>query len=412
MAHVIVPPYQAPDEPGQFAQAYGLSMPASMQPRIDQDVLRSMVRHGWFDFYEDPPPDPLPESYEDIPGMSAGLLIQPLYYGLAAVSLWVSQPADLESAYVHLRVLSVLLSITTLIIGWAGSRLLLGEEIALGATTIAVLHPQFLLASISVNADALLNVFGAFVWWQAARVVTRHRRSMSIALMVIGGVAAMFTKRVGMVLIGIALVVACASSLVNRNWRVTSKHVAVAAAVAVVAVLVWASGLVGVILNALPPHWSQPFRIVRLPENTAFAEAINFARMTLDYFWLIGGWLRFQPPATWLWVARIAVLGGLIGAVVVLIESRALRPRLFLAWLFVVAQLAAMFVGAFLTVRVAPQARYLFPAFIPITVVLYVGLKRTVPLDLRRYLPALILAVLVLLDVTGFTTVHIPTYVD
>ena len=75
---------------------------------------------------------------------------------------------------------------------------------AAGALAIGALHPQFLLASISVNADVLVNFWGAFVWWQAARVMTGHRRAVSIILMLVGAVAAIFTKRIGMILLGVA----------------------------------------------------------------------------------------------------------------------------------------------------------------------------------------------------------------
>ena len=415
VANAIVPPWQGPDEPGHFATTYVLSLPADMQQGVQGGVLQSMVRHRWWVFYDDPPPDPLPTSFDRVIGRELGLgtLAQPLYYSLGAVALRVSQPADLDTAYYHLRVLGVLLAVITLAFGWAGTRLLFGPEVAAGASAIAALHPQFLLAAITVNADALLNVWGAFVWWQAARVVTGHRRDFSIVLMLVGAVAALFTKRIGMVLVGVAVVVAVASLFASRTWRVTRRDALLMTIIAIVgAAVLFAGGLLfREQVNALWLYWSDAFRPRSSLEDATLPEAFRFARMTVDYFWLIAGWLRFQPPESWLWIARVLILGGMAGAAVALIQSRTERRPLSIAWLFVMAQVTTMLVTVFWLAPSAPQARYLFPVFIPITVLLYVGLRRAVPRTFHRHWPAVLVVILAMLDVTGFTTVHIPTYI-
>jgi hypothetical protein len=152
---------------------------------------------------------------------------------------------------------------------------------------------------------------------------------------------------------------------------------------------------------------------VRRPLDQATAsEALRFLRMMVDYFWLIGGWLQFQPPKSWLWVARVLVVGGIAGAALVFVQSRGDRTRQAVAWFFVMVQVIATLVVVFwITTPNAPQARYLFPAFVPITVLLYIGLRRLAPGAIRQYWPAVLVVSLALLDLTGFTTVHIPTYV-
>jgi hypothetical protein len=133
--------------------------------------------------------------------------------------------------------------------------------------------------------------------------------------------------------------------------------------------------------------------------------------MTVDYFWLIGGWLRFQPPEPWLWAARTLVVGGMAGALLAWFEARPEDRRLWVPWIFVLAHVSAMLVVVFWTIPSAPQARYLFPVFAPITVLLYVGLRRVVPHALRARWPAWLVVALVVLDVTAFTAVHLPVYV-
>jgi hypothetical protein len=411
VASAIVPPWQGPDEPGHFALAYTLALPLELQ--VEAGVLQSMVRHRWWTLYDDPPPDPLPKAFEYVNGIGGGSLAQPMYYFIGAVFLNASRPGDLDTAYYHLRFLSVLLAIVTLAAGWAGTRLLFGAEVAAGAAAIAALHPQFLLVALSVNPDALLNLCGAAVWWQAARVATGHRRGFSAVLMLVAAIVAVFTKRIGIALVGIACVVLLATFLESRTWRITRRDAILVAVVGVAgATLLLAAGLFfeGQV-TALKLLWADAITIRRPLEQATLAEVFRFGRMTVDYFWLIAGWLRFQPPDLWLWIARVLILGGVAGAAVALIESRTEHSRLWIAWLFALAQLAVMLVAVFWVAPSAPQARYLFPVFVPITVLLYVGLRRLVPRRFEAQWPVALVVLLLMLDVTGFTTVHLASYV-
>jgi hypothetical protein len=413
IAHAIVPPWQGPDEPGHFSRAYQVGLPMKLQSVADAEILQSMVRHGWWALYEDPPPQQL-KAIQDVYGLGIGTLAYPLYYSIAGVVLRVSRPADVDTAYTHLRFLSVVLAAVTLMLGWAGSRVLLGPEVALGSTAIGMLHPQFLLSAISVNADALLFTCGAFVWWQAARAITGHRRDLSVALMLVGSVAAMFAKRWGLVLIGTAAAVAVAAFYVNRTHRFGRRDVLLMSGVGIAGAAVVAAAWL--LFQEQVVYWKymliDVFTIRRPLDQATASEALRFLRMAVDYFWLIGGWLQFQPPKSWLWVARVLVVGGLVGAAVVFLESRGDRTRQAVAWFFMMVQVIAMLVVVFwITTPSAPQARYLFPAFVPITVVLYIGLRRLVPSAIHRYWPAVLVVLLALMDFTGFTTVHIPTYV-
>ena len=197
-------------------------------------------------------------------------------------------------------------------------------------------------------------------------------------------------------------------------WRLTRRDAVVKGIIGglvATAVLVAAGLVFEAQLETLLYIWRDAFTVRRPLAEATLSEAFRFVRMTIDYSWLIAGWLKFPPPEWWLWVARVLVAGGIAGAAVVLVESRAVRPRLSIAWLFVAAQVVVMLGVVFWTVRTAPQARYLFPVFAPITVLLYVGLQRVVPRALHRAWPAILVGILALMDVTGFTTVLIPAYV-
>jgi hypothetical protein len=195
----------------------------------------------------------------------------------------------------------------------------------------------------------------------------------------------------------------------TRAW--TRRSASVVAATGIVgAALLLAAALIFGRADIWGAFWMNALTVRRPIESATFQEGFRFLRMTVDYFWLIGGWLRFQPPEAWIWIARAVILCGIGGAAVVTIESPADRRLLALPGLFVGAQVAAMLYGVFWTIPSAPQARYLFPVFAPITALLYVGLRRGSPEALRPYWPAALVLLLVALDITGFTTVHIPTY--
>ena len=409
VANAIVPPWQGPDEPAHFALAYNLLTTTSMEDQVRVEVLQSMVHHRWWALYDDPPPERLGDAANT---MGWGTLSQPLYYSIAGGVLKVSRPSSLEAAYYHLLILGVILAVLTLAAGWAGTRLLFGPEVAAGAAAIGALHPQFLLASITVNADVLVNLWGATVWWQGARALSGQRRDLSLILMFIGAAAAVFTKRIGAVLFFIAIPVAVATLLAGRTGRVTWQDALRMSVVPIVglAIVMSVRGLFPEETGRLGQYW----RNVYGPESTLGdalrADGLRFGRMTTDYFWLIGGWLRFQPPTPWLWAARILTAVGITGAVIELVRPRNGRAPLSMAWWFVITQVTAMLATVLWLDPSAPQARYVFPVFVPITVVLYVGLRRLVP---RRFEPqslAALVAVLMVLDVTGFATVHLAAY--
>ena len=161
----------------------------------------------------------------------------------------------------------------------------------------------------------------------------------------------------------------------HRTWRITRRDVLLVSAVAALGagtlmVIAWAFREQVALLWV---YWRDAFTPRTSLADATGSEAFRFGRMTVDYFWLIAGWLRFQPPTSWLWVARLLIIGGIAGAVIELITGPTPRAPLAIAWLFVIAQLTAMLATVFWLAPSAPQARYLFPVFVPITVLLCSG---------------------------------------
>ena len=416
LASAIVQPWQGPDEPTHFVLAQLLAKPDGHTEAADlaaqREVLASMARHRWWEPYGGRSPEPPPTRFApDVPRLGGGTYSEPLYYGLSAAVLRVTQPEGLESAYRRLRVLSIVLSVATLALAWAGTRLLFGPAVALGASTVAALHPQFVLTAIAVNPDALANLVGAFMWWQVARVVRRRRPGMSLVCVLIAAAAALLTKRSAVPLAAVAIVIVATSLFAPHAVRLTRQFGLL---------MLSALGVCGVVvlgawsefeepIRALAMFWRQGLDIRRPFDAALFPQALVYARLSIDYVWLVAGWLRFPAPEPWLWVPRTLTVAGFAGAAVLLIRSPMLRRPLSIAWLFVVVQTVIVIGWGFLTLS-SPQGRYLFPVIAPATALLWLGLTQLAPARFRPYAAPILIAIVAGLDVTGFTAVLIPAY--
>jgi hypothetical protein len=413
----LIPPWQGPDEPVHFVTAYVLTKPSTIsETEVQRDVLRSMARYHWWDAFGTPTPDPLPQSFYNEPrrGFRDSDLSEPLYYSLGASVLRVTRAASVESAYYQLRGLGVVLAVAALVMGWAGTRLLFGPAIATGALALAALNPQFLLSAITVNPDSLVIVCGGFAWWQAARIVMGRRRALSLILLLIAAGAGILTQRLAVPLAGVALLIAGGVALAGvstlHHWSSRDAGRAIAAlgilaAVAATAVLTYEEPF-----RIVSDSWQSALTVTRPVEEITVSRLLQFFREAIDNTWLIAGWLRFRAPEPWYWIPRVLTLAGLFGAAVAVSQSRMLRLRLSLAWLFLVAQTIAIFFVVILVYGTGPQGRYFFPVIAPITVLLYVGLTRCVPASLRQYVPVALVALLAVMDVTGLTMVLMPVY--
>ncbi len=412
IADRVVPPWQGPDEPTHFVLSYVLTLPREVQRRgVETQVLDAMDRHGWWELYGREKKYPVPW-FDGVEGLGSGTLEHPLYYGIAAATLTVTRPHDLDTAYRHLRALSVVLSALALLLGWTGARHLLGAEAALAATALAALNPQFLLAAITVNADALLNALGALLWWQTTRSFANDRRAVSLILILLTGVAAALTKRLGVVLFVVASLMVVQSLATTRHWRASRRSLLLtlfAAGLAVVTVLV-AWSLFDRQFEQLLVTWRDAVTVRQPLQETTAADAITTTTSMVDYWWLIAGWLRFPAPEAWMWIARAITVVGLAGAAAALFDASGREQRLWVPWLFVTSHVAAVAAVTLWTVQAAPQGRYLFPVIVPTCVLIYAGTARVVPAPAHRYWPMCLVAVVAALDISGLALVLIPAY--
>ena len=417
-ANSLIPIWQGPDEPTHFVVTRLLSAPGQDRVELEGRILASMARHGWWTAYREPTPDPVPRSFAEVRGHLAdnvprGSLGLPAYYVVGAAALRLAPSMDLESQYMLLRAVSLILSIAALLCGWAGTRLLFGDAVGAAAVSIAALHPQFLLSALSVNPDALVNLCGAVMWWQAAVLHQEHGRRPAIPLLLIAGAAvvAIFSKRNGAPLGVIALALAAIAAwpylrTLNRRRAMTAAAAALAAAAVVLfGIAAWYPSLV----QQAGDYWRNAIIVRRSPAMIASPQGYEFLKSSIDTAWLVAGWLRFPAPEWWLWITRVMTLAGLLGAFYAWLRRGSLARPMSLAWMFVALQVVPLVVLAFLLLSV-PQGRYLFAVFMPVSTLLVVGIHSCVPARARVAVLAVLVVAFASLDAIGLASVLIPAY--
>jgi hypothetical protein len=425
-ADAVIPPWQGPDEPTHFALTKLVSLggdAASARPALEARILASMARHGWWAAYQEPTPDPLPRTFPEVPGhladnVSRGTMSQPAYYLAGAAALRLAPGLELEHEYRLLRLLSLVMSAGALLCGWAGTRVLFGEATAAAAVSVAALHPQFLVSALSVNPDALINLCGAVMWWQAARLVADAPGGLRLVrLGAIGGAAlvAAASKRNGGPLVAIALLLAAAECV--RAFRAMRREHAVAlCAGAVVAFAAAASATWRMFpeqMAALENFWSGGVVVRRSPAAMLSVQGYDFLQTAVDSSWLIAGWLRFRAPEWWLWTVRVLTAAALLGAVWALVRrsagpQRLVRPLAFTC-IFTGLHIAPLLVVAFVLVSV-PQGRYLFAVMLPLSALLVVGVQQWFPEHRQPMAAVLLVSLVAALDAVALIPVLVRAY--
>jgi hypothetical protein len=412
---LVIQPWQGPDEPPHYVVAEQVAARSlgnlAARAQLERDVLRSMADHEWWRGYRLATPTPVPTSFAQEPEhLGSGNMTQPVYYLVAGSVLRAVRVSGLDRRYYVLRLLSVLLGVATILMAWAGARLLFDATTASVVAFMFALHPQFLFTALSVEPDALANAFGALAWWQGARFVVRGRWTAALIALT-AAVLALLTKRSGVPLLGVALVIVAFGVRRHVRWSprtlaATTSAATVAVGLAMIIVLTSAAEAVVTLRSG---WYATLFQFHAVPDFSA-RRIVEFSEGLLDSSWLVAGWLRYPAPPWWLATVRLLTFAGFAGAIVASGRRRELRIPLGVAAVSTGALIVAVFVSGLMT-GAGAQGRYLFIVAAPFAVLLWVGFAEWWPED-RRWLaaPALI-ALLVALDIAGWITTLLPAYV-
>lgn len=411
----LIPPWQHPDENAHVAiaeafQSRLLGIHPS-DPGREEEILRSMTEHEWWRHYGVPPPEPLPARFALLSSQNALDTLgteptisdhpTPYYLAIAAVLMFTSGTSVVDDLYV-MRALSAVIAMLTLWVAWRAVREFLGES---AGTTIAVmlaLHPRFAVASTAANSDALVNLAGVIVWWQAMRAVRGANVTWPVAAMWTAAVCGAVVDRMGVPL----LIAACVISVV-AYLQAGVRRSTILRAVASLALLAASFGVLAAWRTFRGARWEQ---ILPVPQAQTWEYFVSFTSVLAESWWAAFGWLRYSLP----WSATIVL--GLTAVAVVGIIRRFLwddhvRTRTILGVSVVIVgiQVAAVY-WIFFRLAHGSDGRHLFPAMIPALVLIWVGIESWVPVQYRQHAAVVLVLIFAALNSFVWALVAVPAY--
>lgn len=447
LAITVIPPWQDPDSPGHFELTQILALQdtfnLSERPgdaKLQQAIVGSLAEYGWWQHYGETEPSPLPVDFDGVGhGVSSVGLSPPLYYLIGAgtlkgaAALRLISRDDLVGRYKLLRWVSVTLAVPILVCIWAATRRLFGVHAAIGVTLLTALHPQFVLMSTAVNPDVLVNLCGAAIWWQCARLVTGGPVAQSVVLMACAVAIGILTKRLAaplVVMFAVGPLVAARFGPPGA-WRTVLRVFGIALGcltVAGLAAVAWFGDEVLTIPrfpitpgDRLRDYWG--YLVAPLMEamdrvndgssdiTPGWAYFQRFTAGLFNSFWLWAGWLRHPAPPAWLLTVKLLSIGAVAGCLIGARRAETMKWRagLAVAGALVAIQVASVYLGSYMTMA-GGQGRYLFPVIGPIMALFWVGLHSWWPQRLWPLVGTVVAALMFVLDVVGWATVIMPAY--
>jgi 4-amino-4-deoxy-L-arabinose transferase-like glycosyltransferase len=333
----------------------------------------------------------------------------PLFYLLATPVFRAGSIDDAQTVLVRLRVFDAALGALTLVTAFFVGRTAFSPdrvELAAAVPLTLVGVPMFTAVSAALSADPLANLVSAVLVLVLVQRVRRADATMSAHWALLTGVLiglGLLTKLSLAIFVPLAVGVIVARSA----WPV--REAALMLGVAALLTLPWS------VHQVTTYGWADPLALTR--HSAIVADQPRFPGLSPDYvgqfltitfhsFWAQFGWMAIvaQPRLYLIWglLTLAAVVGLLID------RGRLVEP----AWILL---LATFFAGciAYLGYNVAFeqfQGRYLFPAVVPIAMLLVAGWAAMVPRRLNGVLTIAIGVLLIALNTYALLRVLVPGF--
>ena len=413
---VVVPPWQNPDEPQHvmFAAAVGRHGPAMLPNAFDEeiegDIVRSMARHHWWQYYSRPTPDPLPRTFAGIENVQMSTIHGPAQYYILSGALLERLPLrDSTSRLYVLRALSALLAVATLGAMFAGTQLWFGRTAAFVVSTMAAVHPQFAIASTTAGPDAVVNLAGAAVWWHAGLAWRGNAAARAIAGAWVAALVGAAFARLGAPLIALAVAVSILVVVRSPGQLLRRAVVAVTALALLASVLIAMTPAGREAVERIGAYAAAPIRTAFNDTEARRVSVRAWSDAFLGSFWLTAGWMRYPAPAPLLAVLAVVTGIAIVGLVLGFAAEPALRPRIAVAVGFAVVQLGAVVVVYYLN-GIGGQGRYLFPVLSAILSLMWVGVRHAASSIAESRLAVAVIVVAYACNVAAWGSVLLPVY--
>ena len=382
---LAIPPWQAPDEIAHFEHARLLMekrRPLSRQdadPELEKQIVESVLNFRALDYIYLPTPEPRPDRIAELRlyGRSRGLDRFSLSYVVCALILVPFAKSDVVLQLFVLRIFFVLLAALVVVVAFQTARMLFPENlfVRITAPSLVLFLPQQAFISSTVNDGNLTVLLCSLAVYSLVAFVQRPRASC-LLWSGVATVGAMATKPTGWFLLPCIVVVT-----VVWLWKERQKIALWQTALFLLALLAGSSaGLLfrerelhilflnqlAAKLNGETPWLSHPVETYGIFVSTAYRS-----------FWAQFGWMNILVDEWWYWILGVLASAGFIGFARWLRREphRSLRQAMSIQFAMICLSVTVLISWA----TVAPvgitfcQGRYLFPAIIPIAMVLATG---------------------------------------
>lgn len=412
----LIPPWQAPDEPGHFEQAWLIArlgrIPTAQDadPELERALVASLYEWRYGDYLGRPLPPRMPDRLADLPpeifaGHSRTLgRFSPAYLWLA---LWILpvQGEDLLVGLYLARCASVALNAMILVAAWRLFRLLIPEQptLARAMALFLALHPQHTFINAAVGEGPLAELGATLALYGWAHLLIRGWTARGLAWALGGTVLGVVAKGTALYLIPLAPV-ALTLALVRGFRRYWERALlgAVLGLAALGLVGWWLPHMPGApLLNHLFDTWRSGELKVEGNSSKSFDQILVAG---IESYWFNLGWMNVPAPKGWYLVFWIAMLWSVEGWLL----PRSPGPRTSSAALALIVVAAGLAVGGWIAFLVTPrgtwyyQGRYLFPAAAALTFLLIGGWARALPKTAQARFPAFLVAAMVAMEAIAF----------
>jgi hypothetical protein len=383
---LIVPPWQAPDEPGHYehvrllADVWRFTGSLEPDPALEREIIASLYANRYWEFLPHEMPADMPERLGDLDtfaGRSRTLGRPSLSYLPYALVVWPLRHQDVDLQLLVLRLISASWLPLVVYLGWRCARVLFPDDIgpAVVAGALLALLPQHAHLMASVNDGNLAEVLCAayfLVMATSARMGLTVRRALALGFL---AMLALLCKNTALFLIPTTLVALPVLAL-RRRVRGWAWAVAAAGTLALPALGARFAPR-SLRLESVLGRWET----VVSAESYAPDRLANYQRwalMTFESFWGRFGWMNIRMDGIVYAILAACTVAALLGVLAQVVWP-AWRKRLLpgagrCVLLFVVSSAFSLaFVLGTFVVYYSPygnfsQGRYLFPVLLPLAV--------------------------------------------
>ncbi|RME98673.1 MAG: DUF2142 domain-containing protein [Chloroflexi bacterium] len=438
----IFPPWLAPDEPAHFEAirllgqvdawpdrlTYQASpMHPDMKASFDEFRVWQISRHV-------PPSGDNSQTFiQYYPPTSTASIVSTerysiLYHLLLAPVSKISTSFDIVTQVYLLRLVSLVIVVLTVGIGWSTVRRLFAGSLVYPAAVAAFLAflPMHLHVNTSINTDAPATLLVFLFWWALLRIFFDGPSFWRTALVATIFVLAIIIKPTTIYIIP-TLMAAVIIFLARRfHWKWPVSTVLLAGLIVTTffgAIFLFQLTSTGRVLSLTPADLSRlNLDVFNVTQEHLYTYAIALHWSFLS-FWGLFGWANLHIPFAWLWwLGAFVVLSGI--GVAIFVWRHILNPSssdlrfsapqrdMLLALLFgAIFAMIQLYVPVLATqsLRWGPPARYIFPALLPLSLYLFLGYRQMIPARFRQFALPVWVSALIAYDSVTFLLVVLPS---